>query len=153
LTACPFCRLLAGDETDWNRTTDIVCRSGRVTAFVSPRTWAGNEGNVIVIPNEHLPDLESTPDDLLAEMYVTAKWVAAAMRAAYGCEGTSTRQHDGVAAGQEIDHLHVHVFPRYPGDRLYERTEEHRFARPDERQRQADRLKRRLTPPASDRVV
>ena len=141
---CPFCGLLAGAETEWNRADDVVWRGERVTAFVSPRMWPGNEGNVIVIPNEHLPDLASTPDDVLAEVYATAKRIGHAMREAYGCEGTSTRQHDGVAAGQEIDHLHVHVFPRYPGDRLYERTEEHRFAGPDERRGYAERLRRCL---------
>jgi histidine triad (HIT) family protein len=66
------------------------------------------------------------------------------MRAGYACEGTSTRQHDGAAAGQEIDHLHVHVFPRHAGDRLYERTGEHYFAPAEERSAYAERLRAAL---------
>jgi histidine triad (HIT) family protein len=145
LTGCVFCRFLAGEETEWNRADDVVLRGERVTAFVSPRMWRGNEGNVIVVPNEHVADLESAPDDLLGELYVAVRRVATAMRSAYGCAGTSTRQHNGTAAGQEIDHLHVHVFPRHAGDRLYERTEEHRFASAEERRVYAKRLKRSLT--------
>jgi histidine triad (HIT) family protein len=141
---CFFCRFLAGEETEWNREADVVLRTDRVTAFVSPRTWPGNEGNVIVIPNEHVPELESTPDELLAEVFVAAKRVARAMRVAYGCEGTSLRQHDGRGAGQEIDHLHVHVFPRHTGDRLYERDAEHRLAPPGERAAYAARLRPEL---------
>jgi histidine triad (HIT) family protein len=77
-------------------------------------------------------DLEMADDELLAELYSVAKRIACAMRAAYGCDGTSTRQHNGVGAGQEVDHLHVHVFPRYAGDELYARDAEHRFATPEE---------------------
>jgi histidine triad (HIT) family protein len=138
---CFFCRFLAGAESEWNRESDVVLRTGRVTAFVSPRRWPENAGNVIVVPNEHVRDLESCPDDLLAEVFGAAKRVAIAMREAYGCDGTSTRQHNGTAAGQEVDHLHVHVFPRSPGDRLYERDAEHRFAPPEERAPYAERLR------------
>jgi histidine triad (HIT) family protein len=146
VAGCFFCRFLAGQESEWNRRTDVVLETARVTAFVSPRTWPENAGNVIVIPNEHVADLESCPDDLLGEVFAAAKRVAIAMRAAYGCPGTSTRQHNGAAAGQEVDHLHVHVFPRSPGDGLYARDAEHRFAPPEERAAYAERLKRCLTP-------
>jgi histidine triad (HIT) family protein len=141
---CVFCRFLAGNETEWNRAADIVLRTDHVTAFVSPRAWPANVGNVIVVPNEHVSDLESCPDELLAAVFAAAKRVAAAMRDAYGCTGTSTRQHNGAAAGQEIAHLHVHVFPRNASDGLYERNREHRFAPPDERAVYAARLRAQL---------
>jgi diadenosine tetraphosphate (Ap4A) HIT family hydrolase len=51
---CFFCRFLAGEETDHNRQADIVLRTQRTTAFVSPRTWPENAGNVV--PNEHVGD-------------------------------------------------------------------------------------------------
>ena len=146
MSECFFCRFIAGEETQWNQLDDIVLRTERVTAFVSPRTWSGNEGNAIVVPNEHIADLESCPDDVLAEVFATAKRVARAMRDAYGCEGTSTRQHNGEASGQEVDHLHIHVFPRYLGDRLYERDAEYRFAAPEERARYAAMLRGAIAP-------
>ena len=143
---CFFCAFLAGAETEWNRESDVVLRTGRTTAFVSPRWWPANHGHVIVIPNAHVADLESADDELVAEVFAAAKSVARAMREAYGCEGTSTRQHNGAAAGQEVDHLHVHVFPRYPGDGLYARDAEHRFAPAGERAPYAARLRAVLSP-------
>jgi histidine triad (HIT) family protein len=143
---CFFCRFLAGEESDDNRLADVVLRTPTTTAFVSPRTWPANAGNAIVIPNAHVRDLESCPDDLLGDVFASVKRVAAAMREAYGCESTSLREHNGAAAGQEVDHLHVHVFPRYDGDLLYERTADHRFAPPEERAAYAERLKGCLTP-------
>ncbi len=138
---CFFCRFLGGVESDWNRASDVVLRTKRTTVFVSPRWWPGNAGNVIVIPNDHIPDLETADDALLGELYAAAKQIASAMRTAYGCNGTSTRQHNGTDAGQEVDHLHVHVFPRYAGDRLYERDTEHRFVSPEERAPYAEKLR------------
>ena len=138
---CFFCSFLAGNETEWNRESDVVLRTARVTAFVSPRWWPKNHGHVIVIPNAHVAELESADDGLVAEVFVAAKRVAQAMRSGYGCEGTSTRQHNGAASGQEVDHLHVHVFPRYPGDELYARDAEHRFASPEERAPYAAKLR------------
>jgi histidine triad (HIT) family protein len=143
---CFFCRFLAGTESEWNRESDVVLRTAQTTAFVSPRRWPENPGNVIVVPNAHVRNLESCPDDLLGAVFATAKRVAIAMRTAYGCDGTSTRQHNGAGAGQEVDHLHVHVFPRSAGDRLYERDAEYRFAPPEERAPYAERLRRCLTP-------
>lgn len=56
-------------------------------------------------------------------------------------DGTSTRQHNEPAGYQDVWHLHVHVFPRYDGDRLYERHEEKRWASPAERAPYAAKLR------------
>jgi histidine triad (HIT) family protein len=138
---CPFCRLLRGVETDHNRLADIVWQDDRTTAFISPRWWPENHGHVLVIPNEHVENLYAIDDDLLGAVYATAKRIAIALKAAYGCEGTSTRQHNEPAGNQDVWHLHVHVFPRYFGDRLYQRHEEERWASPEERAPYAAKLR------------
>ena len=78
---------------------------------------------------------------MLAAVAVTVRRVATAIRDTYGCDGTSTRQHNDPGGGQDVWHLHVHVFPRYDGDRLYERTPEARWTEPEERWRSAARLR------------
>ena len=138
---CPFCRLLRGFETDHNRLGDVVWRDEWTTAFISPRWWPENHGHVLVIPNEHVENLYAIDDALLGAVYSTVKRIAIAIRAAYGCEGTSTRQHNEPAGYQEVWHLHAHVFPRYPGDRLYERHVERLYASPEERAPYAAKLR------------
>jgi histidine triad (HIT) family protein len=141
---CPFCRLLRGVETERNRLDDVVWRDDLTTAFISPKWWPANEGHVIVIPNRHVENLYEIADDELAAVYTTAKRVAIAIREAYGCEGTSTRQHNEPAGGQDVWHLHVHVFPRYEGDELYERHADVGWASPEERAPFAARLRAAL---------
>jgi histidine triad (HIT) family protein len=146
---CPFCRLLGGVETGRNGLDDVVWRDATTTAFISPRWWPKNHGHVLVIPNEHVENLYSINDDLLGAVHATSKRIAIALKTAYGCEGTSTRQHNEPAGNQDVWHLHVHVVPRYPGDRLYERHEEKRWASPVERAPYAAKL-RAVLPQVSD---
>ena len=120
---------------------DVVWRDERTTAFISPRWWPKNHGHVLVIPNEHVENLYAIDDDLLGAVYATAKRIAIGLKEAYRCDGTSTRQHNEPAGDQDVWHLHVHVFPRYPGDRLYQRHEELRWAMPAERAPYAAKLR------------
>ena len=108
---------------------------------MSPRWWPANPGHVIVIPNEHFADLRDIPDEALGAVYATAKRVAGALAESRGCDGTSTRQHNGSGAGQDVFHFHVHVFPRFAGDALYARDAEFRWASPEERAPYAERLR------------
>jgi len=138
---CPFCALAAGTETARNCLDDVVWRDDRTLAFVSPRWWPPTEGNVIVVPLAHVEDLYSISRAELAAVYATVQRVAIAMREAYDCEGTSTRQHNEPGAGQDVPHFHVHVFPRRRDDRLYERNAEFRWASPEERAPYAEKLR------------
>ncbi|HST18679.1 MAG TPA: HIT family protein [Gaiellaceae bacterium] len=130
---CPFCSVVRGEETEHNRLDDVVWRDAETVAFVSPRWWPANAGHVIVIPCAHVENLYEVDDALLGAVHATVKRVAIAMRSAYGCAGTSTRQHNEPAAGQDVWHYHVHVFPRALGDGLYARDAEYRWASADER--------------------
>ena len=50
-------------------------------------------------------------------MFGVAQWVATALRkSGLRCEGVNFFLADGEAAGQEVFHTHLHVFPRYQGD-------------------------------------
>jgi histidine triad (HIT) family protein len=131
-------------DTERNRREDVVWRDDLTTAFVSPRWWPNNPGHILVVPNDHAADICEIREDALAAVYATAKRVADALRISYGCEGTSTRQHNGPAAGQDVFHFHVHVFPRYAGDELYARDAEHRWTTADERAPYARRLREAL---------
>ena len=139
--ACPFCTVVSGGQTEHNAQSDVVYRANGTTAFVSPLWWLSNPGHVLVVPDRHVENLYGMTYDLLGAVYATAREVALALRAAYGCEGTSTRQHNEPGAGQDVWHFHVHVFPRYSGDELYARHGETRWVGGEERAQYAERLR------------
>lgn len=131
---CPFCDWLRGNETEYKRNADIILQTDKLTAFISPKWWANNPGSIIIIPNKHIENIYSMPDKLLADIYSTVKQVAIGIRSTYeNCEGTSTRQHNEPAGNQDVWHFHVHVFPRFQNDRLYQNHDLKHFVSPEER--------------------
>jgi histidine triad (HIT) family protein len=116
---CPFCAFLNGRETDYNRKSDVVYQNEHTVAFISPKWWPHNPGHVLVIPRKHFENIYIIPNEMLVEVYKTVKKVATAIRNTYDCEGISTRQHNEPAGNQDVWHFHVHVYPRYDNDNLY----------------------------------
>ncbi|MCD7099009.1 HIT family protein [Stenotrophomonas sp. MMGLT7] len=90
-----------------------------VFALVPAHHYAGIKGNCLVIPRSHYENVLDIPDSLGAEFFRATRRLAQAMRAAFGCEGISTRQHNGAAGNQDVWHYHLHVFPRYTNDGLH----------------------------------
>lgn len=115
-----------------------------VTAFIASTWWPANDGHVLVVANEHHENVYDIPDEALSAIQLVGKRIAVAMKAIYACDGTSFRQHNEPAGGQDVWHYHLHVFPRYAGDDLYARNAEWRATRPDERAPYAEKLRRSL---------
>jgi histidine triad (HIT) family protein len=114
--SCQFCKL-ARKEND----ASIVFEDERTMAFLDIRPV--NDGHTLVIPKAHYANIYEIPDDEIAYVYKTVKKVASAVKKSVRAEGISITQHNGRAALQRVFHLHVHVIPRYEGQR---------FPRPEE---------------------
>lgn len=141
---CPFCILSKGVETEYNSAIDIVWEDKNTIAFVSPKWWINNPANVLDIPKEHFENIYDIPEDILADVYKTAKKIALAIKESYPSEGTSMRQHNEPDGGQDVWHFHVHVFPRYKNDRLYQNHDNKRFVKKEEKQEYVKKLKQHL---------
>jgi histidine triad (HIT) family protein len=119
--ACPFCLLLKSikNEHVLSVESDIFYRGDDVTAFISSHQWLNNPGHALVIPNQHYENIYDLPADLGGKVHQLAQQIALAMKAVYGCDGVSTRQHNEPDGNQDVWHYHLHVFPRYVDDNLY----------------------------------
>ncbi len=138
---CPFCLLVQGGEGKYNSQQDIIYRDRLVTAFVSPRWWPNNPGNVIIVPNEHFENIYDLPARYAHRVQDLAKEVAIAFKEVYKCDGVSTRQHNEPAGGQDVWHYHLHIFPRYEGDNLYLSSADKDFVPLEKRIAYAERLR------------
>jgi histidine triad (HIT) family protein len=124
---CPFCALIAGVNDEFASQDDIVYQNEFATAKIAPKWWINNPGHVLVVPNHHYENLYEIPEELLSEVYKMVQKVAIAIRSTYNCQGVSTRQHNEPAGNQDVWHLHVHVFPRYENDQLYQNHDKKNF--------------------------
>ncbi|MBI2028808.1 HIT domain-containing protein [Candidatus Gottesmanbacteria bacterium] len=139
---CSICIFLSGRETEHNKRSDIVFEDKNTIAFISPKWWINNPGHVIVASKKHFENIYDIPDNTLSRVYVIAKKISIALKEAYQCEGTSTRQHNEPAGNQDIWHFHIHVFPRYKNDDLYKRHDQSRFVEAKQRLPYAQKLQK-----------
>jgi histidine triad (HIT) family protein len=138
---CPLCLFVGGTETDYNKKSDIVFEDGTTMAFISPKWWKNNPGNVIVISRTHIENVYDMPDDVLGKICVLGKRVALGMKETYGCDGVSFRQHNEPAGDQDVWHFHLHVFPRWNDDGLYLKHKDTRYTTAEERLPYAEKLR------------
>lgn len=106
---CLFCAIGAG-----NIPSASLYEDGRVMAFLDIRPLA--PGHALVIPKKHAGKLEDADvADRHALMDAVAKLTPVL------CKQTGTRDatiaiNNGPDAGQEVQHVHVHVIPRAASD-------------------------------------
>lgn len=118
---CPFCHLARREhaERDFSRLSDIVWQTETVTVFVASHQYPRNAPNMLVIPNRHYENIFELPPELGADIQRAAQKIAIALKQVYHCDGISTRQHNEPAGSQDVWHYHLHVTPRFRGDRFY----------------------------------
>jgi len=69
------------------------------------------------VPRRHAACLADLDVEDGAQLFRVGQLAAAALRASdLRCEGVNFFLADGEAAGQDVFHPHLHVFPRHQGD-------------------------------------
>ena len=104
---CPFCEYLAGTVP-----SAFVHRGATVSAFLNRTQY--ERGALLVVPNVHVGSLLEADEPLIVDLYREARRLAHRLVDRLGATGMNVFQNSGVAAGQSIPHLHIHVVPRYP---------------------------------------
>ena len=107
---CILCRIIAGELE-----ASVVHEDERTLAFVD--TQPVTSGHLLVVPRQHATSLAELDPQDGAELFRVAQRAAAALRqSGLRCEGVNFFLADGAAAGQDIFHVHLHVFARFSGD-------------------------------------
>ena len=74
-------------------------------------------GHVLVITKRVVPNWEAASLEERAAVMALVDQVLGLLRAEYQPQGFNVGFNLGAAAGQTVEHLHVHVIPRYLGAR------------------------------------
>jgi histidine triad (HIT) family protein len=108
--ACIFCRIAKGELPSNN-----VYEDKDLLAFMDIHPI--NRGHVLIIPKKHAELVSAVDEATLGKMMVLGVKIDSAIRKSkIKCEGISFLLADGEAAGQEIQHVHLHIIPRFKGD-------------------------------------
>jgi ATP adenylyltransferase len=107
---CIFC------NTSGPGRADLILFRGRVS-FVILNLYPYNNGHLMVVPNRHVATLAATTADEQAELMRLTRHAEIALTEAYTPQGINIGVNLGKPAGAGVlDHLHVHVVPRWNGD-------------------------------------
>ena len=111
---CPFCDNVAGRETEGGVRCAVVLETDLTLTFVAPRRQ--HLGRLLVISKRHAPTLFDLTDEEAAAIMRETRRAALAVTRAFKPDGLTIYQNNGVGAGHEIPHVHMHVVPRYHDD-------------------------------------
>jgi ATP adenylyltransferase len=93
----------------------VLHRSSR--AFVILNRFPYTSGHLMVAPKRHVGDYGALTDEEALEIHRLAKAALEALSAAYRSQGHNLGWNLGRVAGAGIvDHVHLHVVPRWAGD-------------------------------------
>jgi histidine triad (HIT) family protein len=108
---CIFCKIVAGQIPCTKVYEDATCLVFMDINPISP-------GHTLVVPKKHYEAITEMPAEEAAALFKPIPALAAAVKAALKAEALNVLQNNGRAAGQAVDHLHVHLIPRWAGDGL-----------------------------------
>jgi len=73
-------------------------------------------GHSVVIPKRHRKTILELEESELAPILEAVRKVEKMLQGSIKPEGFTIGINQGKASGQEVDHLHIHIFPRFNGD-------------------------------------
>ncbi|NHN40759.1 HIT family protein [Halorubellus sp. JP-L1] len=111
MSDCVFCGIVAGESPAYRLYEDE-----QTLAFLDIEPAA--RGHTLVVPKPHYETLTDAPRPLAGAVFQTVHRVSGALESVYQLDGFNVVQSNGVAAGQDVFHAHVHVIPRYEDDTL-----------------------------------
>jgi len=108
---CIFCKIVKGETPSFK-----VYEDNDVLAFLDIKPFT--KGHCLVIPKQHFENVFDISEDALKKVAVIGKHLSEKLKNNLRADGIRLSQSNGVAAGQDIMHFHLHVIPRYNNDGL-----------------------------------
>ncbi len=108
---CIFCKIANGEIPSSTLYED---EKVRVILDISP----ASKGHALILPKEHYANIYEISDEMAGHVIKTARKMAKKMQEELGAEGLNLVQNNGELAGQTVFHYHMHLIPRYQGDKV-----------------------------------
>ena len=106
---CIFCKIVNNQIP-----SKIIFENDLCLAFldISPIS----KGHTIIVPKRHYDNIEDISEQDLASIFKVVKKIATIIHQKLNIDGYNILQNNYKAAGQEINHFHVHIIPRNTND-------------------------------------
>ncbi len=109
--SCIFCKIINGGIPSHK-----IYEDEDTIAFLD--AYPAGAGHTLILPKAHYADVMNTPDAIFNKTMSTAKKLAPVITKAMDADGFNLFLNNGRAAGQVVDHVHLHILPRNTQDNL-----------------------------------
>lgn len=92
----------------------MTAERGSAVAF--PDRFPVSDGHTLVVPRRHEAGLAGLSGQEQVELWALTLAMSERLRDEHECDGINIGLNLGEAAGQTVEHVHVHVIPRHRGD-------------------------------------
>lgn len=133
---CIFCNITKGKAP-----SKKVHEKEDVLAFLDINPVS--KGHTLVIPKEHYHDIFEIPQEELRKVMEEVKKISEAVKHGLDAGGINILHNSGSTAQQAVPHFHVHVIPRYVGDKI--NIFPKRASKPKELDQVANKIKEALS--------
>ena len=111
--SCVFCEIQKSPDRD--ETNFVLHRAAR--NFIVLNIYPYITGHLLVVPFEHLAELDAAAKETTDELMDLTKRCQGALREVYQPAGFNIGMNLGRSGGAGIvDHFHLHIMPRWIGD-------------------------------------
>ena len=112
-TGCVFCNIINNSASDEDQ---FILRRAEFN-FVILNIYPYNSGHLMIVPYEHIADLDGARKNISDELMDLTKVAQTAISEVYAPDGINLGMNLGKAAGAGVDgHIHMHMLPRWVGD-------------------------------------
>lgn len=109
MDSCIFCRIVQGSIP-----ARRVWEDEHALAFLDAFPLA--RGHTLLVPKLHVARVEEMGDQQAKALFAAVHKLAGRVQKATGAGGVTIAINNGRDAGQEVQHVHVHIVPRVKGD-------------------------------------
>lgn len=102
---CIFCKII-----EKSIPSKVLFENDKNLAFLD--IFPVSKGHTIVIPKNHYKNLEEIPNNELSELFEIVKELSILIHKKLKVDGYNILQNNFRAAGQVVNHFHVHIIPR-----------------------------------------
>ena len=107
---CTFCRIIQGEAS-----AHVVYEDDRVLAFLDIHPSA--PGHTLIIPKAHVARVEDLSEEDASALFKALHRLVGRIQDAVDATSSTIGVNNGPESGQEVPHVHIHVIPRFRGDR------------------------------------
>lgn len=80
--------------------------------------FPSSKGHTLIMPKEHVQDVFDLDSETVSKLYALGAHIAKVLKRKLNCDGMNFLQNNGAAAGQTVNHFHLHLIPRYENDNV-----------------------------------